>query len=267
MSTSSDPDGLLDRIRKLLAKAEDPAVTPAEADAYNAKVADLIARYGVDRALLAAVQPGTDPAGDVLIALDPPYARDKAGLLWAVASAFGCRAVRRETVQAGRRTVGLHVFGMGSDLQRTDLLYTSLLVQAAHGLAVSRPRSGEDVRAYRRSWYAGFSGAVHRRLVEAEEAARRRAAGRTAGDSGADGAQGRGGGHAGEDSAQGRSLALVLADRADLVDRRLSTAYPRITSSRARTLSGSGAPAGFAAGQRADLGGARLGGRDPGALG
>ncbi|MGF7236258.1 MAG: DUF2786 domain-containing protein [Frankia sp.] len=266
MSTSSDPDGLLDRIRKLLAKAEDPAVTPAEADAYNAKVADLIARYGVDRALLSADRPGSDPAGDTIIALDPPYARDKAGLLWAVASAFGCRAVRRESTLAGRRTLGLHLFGMASDLERTELLYTSLLVQAAHGLAVGRPRPGEDVRAYRRSWYAGFAGAVHRRLSEAEEAARRRAGDRVAaGHAATDGHEGNGGGH-GRQAVGGRSLALVLADRADLVDRRLAEAYPRTSPSRSRTLSGTGGPAGYAAGQRADLGGSRLGGRDPGAL-
>jgi len=44
----------LGRVRKLLAKAEDPAVTAAEAELYNAKAAELIARHGIDAALLAA---------------------------------------------------------------------------------------------------------------------------------------------------------------------------------------------------------------------
>jgi hypothetical protein len=295
MPTPSDPDGLLDRIRKLLAKAENPAVTAEEADAYNAKAAELIARYGVDRALLAVDSPESDRPGDRIIALDPPYARDKAGLLWAVAAALGCRAVRRESSTAGRRVFELHLFGMDSDLERTDLLYTSLLVQAAHGLAVSSPRYGEDVRAYRRSWYAGFAGAVHRRLVDAERAARLRAersagraggpgGGRGPGASGADapgadasgadasGSDGPGSDGPGSDglalggSAASRSLALVLADRAELVDRRLAEAYPRTTPSRPRALTGTGASAGFAAGQRADLGGTRLGRSDPQAL-
>ena len=47
----------LERVRKLLAKAEDPACTPAEAAALNDKAAELIAKYGVDRALLAAPHP------------------------------------------------------------------------------------------------------------------------------------------------------------------------------------------------------------------
>ncbi|MGH3122965.1 MAG: DUF2786 domain-containing protein, partial [Streptosporangiaceae bacterium] len=40
------------RVRKLLAKAEAQGVTPAEAEALTAKAAELMARYGIDRALL-----------------------------------------------------------------------------------------------------------------------------------------------------------------------------------------------------------------------
>ena len=50
----SDQDSRLARVRKLLAKAEDTAVTPQEAEAYTAKVAELMASYGIDRAMLAA---------------------------------------------------------------------------------------------------------------------------------------------------------------------------------------------------------------------
>ena len=50
-------DVLLTRIRKLLAKAEDPAATAAESETYTAKAAELIATYGVDRALLAEELP------------------------------------------------------------------------------------------------------------------------------------------------------------------------------------------------------------------
>jgi len=40
------PDRLLDRVRKLLAKAEAEGVTPAEAQALTAKAAELMAKYG-----------------------------------------------------------------------------------------------------------------------------------------------------------------------------------------------------------------------------
>ena len=40
---------LLDRVRKLLAKAEAEGVTPAEAEALTTKAAELMAKYGIDR--------------------------------------------------------------------------------------------------------------------------------------------------------------------------------------------------------------------------
>ena len=42
----TDTDPQLERVRKLLAKAEDPAVTEAEAELYNKKAAELIAQHG-----------------------------------------------------------------------------------------------------------------------------------------------------------------------------------------------------------------------------
>lgn len=47
---------LLQRVRKLLAKAEADGATPAEAEAFTVKAAELMARYGIDRALLAAAK-------------------------------------------------------------------------------------------------------------------------------------------------------------------------------------------------------------------
>ncbi|WP_238448713.1 DUF2786 domain-containing protein [Micromonospora sp. 4G55] len=131
-------EAMLSKVRKLLAKAEDPACTPAESAAFTAKATELIARYGVDRALLAARDPATDPVGDRVVDVVAPYARDKAGLLAAVADPLRCRCVRRGP---GGDGFALHLFGFASDLERVDLLFTSLLVQAAHG-AVRHGRAG-----------------------------------------------------------------------------------------------------------------------------
>ena len=46
----------LDTVRKLLAKA-DGAATPAEAEVYTAKAIELMARHGIDEALLAGARP------------------------------------------------------------------------------------------------------------------------------------------------------------------------------------------------------------------
>lgn len=230
-------DVILSKVRKLLAKAEDPACTAAEAAAFTAKATELIARYGVDRALLAARDPASDLVGDRVIELLAPYALDKAGLLAGVATALRCRPVRR---RAGRG-FELHLFGFASDLERVELLFTSLLVQAAHGLAAAPVPAGEHPAAFRRSWLAGFTHAVATRLHAAEAAAASGASGTKAAD-----------------GSPGSSVALVLADRSDRVERRLTEVYPQLRTAAARRLAGSGLSQGAAAGRRADLGGTGL---------
>jgi hypothetical protein len=231
-------DTILEKVRKLLAKAEDPGCTPAEAAALNDKAAELIAKYGVDRALLAAATPETDLVGDRVVRVFAPYALDKAGLLATVASALRCRTVRRKEWFGGGYSYSMHLFGFASDLERVDLLYTSLLVQASYGLANAPVPELETAAAFRRSWLVGFTHAVGRRLREAE----RRAS--TSADVVA---------------TTGRPVALVLADRGDRVDRRLEDVYPRLRNTQPRRLQGSGMQGGYAAGQRADLGGGRIG--------
>ncbi|MGH3566379.1 MAG: DUF2786 domain-containing protein, partial [Pseudonocardia sp.] len=56
----------LDTVRKLLAKAEG-AATQAEAETYTAKAMELMARHGIDSALLAAATPNSDEIGAVRI--------------------------------------------------------------------------------------------------------------------------------------------------------------------------------------------------------
>ena len=196
-------DALLSRIRKLLAMAEAEGLSDAARETYNAKAATLIAQYGVDRALLEESQPGTFAAADLELAVEPPYARDKAQLLAAVAFPLGCRLVHRTRRAGAAVTHSGHLFGMSADLERVQLLFTSLLVQQALGLAVAVPPAYEDARAFRRSWMVGFAAAVHDRLVEAEQAARNRAE---------------------TDRGSGRSVELVLADRGRTECRVLSVA-------------------------------------------
>ncbi|HEX6514379.1 MAG TPA: DUF2786 domain-containing protein [Nocardioidaceae bacterium] len=247
-------DDILAKIRKILAKAEDPAASPAEAETYTAKAAELVAAYGIDRALLAETDPASDVVGDRVVVLDAPYALDKATLLGTVAHELRCRAVQRTRYVAGAKQISLHLFGFDSDLQRAELLYTSLLLQATTALARTRPRYGESVAAFRRSWLAGFTTAVGQRLHEAETRAEHdaeRRDGERAGQAGTD--------RAGGDAAH-RSVALVLADRSEQVESAVEREYPRLRKAQRRTLSGSGGLAGWQAGQTADLGGSRLGG-------
>ncbi|MFR9803520.1 DUF2786 domain-containing protein [Pseudonocardia sp. RS010] len=230
----------LDRVRKLLAKAE-RAGTPAEAEIYNAKAVELMARHGIDEALLAADDPRRDEIGALRIALADPYSSGKARLLGWTAAALRCRWVMHGA--NGGKVAAVTVFGFASDRERVELLYTSLLLQATGQLVRLRPlRPGESVAAYRRSWLQGFAAQVHQRLLEAEERAAAEACST-----------------AGGDRERAAGTALVLVDRGAQVDRAYAAAFPQLTRARRPSLSGSGFADGAEAGRRADLGGRPIG--------
>jgi hypothetical protein len=133
------------------------------------------------------------------------------------------------------------MFGYASDLERADVLYTSLLIQMWHGVAAADvPGAAPSVRAWRRSWLLGFAAAVIARVRAAEDRAERSAAAAPAGN-GSPGA------------------ALVLADRALVIRQHVARAYPV-------TYSGSGYGDGYAQGKRADIGAGRVGSRRARAL-
>src|SRR5262249_191017 len=159
---------LLDRVRKLLSKAEDDGCTPEEAEALTAKAAELMARYGIDRALLGALHPETDRPADRVFDLDNPWAAGKAHLLGGLATALRCQCILLTRREPGSR---VHVFGYLSDLERADILFTSLLVQMARALALQPVPARGGAKAWRRSWMLGFSSAGGARVPAAGEAA------------------------------------------------------------------------------------------------
>ena len=151
------------------------------------------------------------------------------------------RLIRPDHAYVGpdaRKQVSIHLFGYESDLFRVELLFTSLLLQASSRLAGTTAPPYESLAAYRRSWLAGFTAAVTQRLRAAEEQAGRAA----------EAAQD-------EERPRGRSVALVLVDRSRAVAEAVDGEYPHLRTAATRSLSGSGGASGWAAGQRADLGG------------
>ena len=227
----------LDRVRKLLAKAEAEGVTPPEAELLTAKAAELMARYGIDRARLGALHPETDRPASRIIDIDNPWAQVRAHLLAGIAGAMNCQCVLLSTSRPGAR---IHLFGYESDLQRADVMYTSLLLQMASALRQERvPQGARSVRAWRRSFLLGYVTAVITRVKAAEDRAKTVAATEDSGTG-------------------GPSTALVLADRSLVVRRSLQAAYP-VTRRTRITYSGRGYSSGHDAGQRANIGGTGLG--------
>jgi hypothetical protein len=240
----ADEETTLDRVRKLLAKAEAEGVTPPEAEALTAKAAELMAKYGIDRARLGAARPETDQPANRVIDIDNPWAQVRAHLLAGLAGAMRCQCVLLHTSGPGAR---IHLFGYQSDLERADILYTSLLLQMAHALTRAVVPDGvRSVRAWRRSFLLGYVTAVITRVRTAEE----RAADQADVDPRDEG---------------GKSTALVLADRSLAVRALVREAYP-VTRQTRLTYSGRGYSAGYAKGQQADIGGTRVGGGGRAAL-
>src|SRR5580698_9484784 len=120
-------DAVLARIRKLLAVAEHPKTPPAEAESAAHAAERLIVKHAIDEALLSARSETCSRPEVRTLVVDAPYASAKTVLLGAVAVAHGVRVVTHRGTEPCRATL----VGFGSDLQLVDLLYTSLLLQAA----------------------------------------------------------------------------------------------------------------------------------------
>lgn len=229
----TDSDPMLAKVRKLLTLAENPAATAAEAEAFTAKAAQLIAAYGIDQALLAQTMPERDVVGDRIFTVEAPYAQEKATLASSIGYALRCKAVLRKSVDLEGTSYSLHLFGHESDLVCVEILFTSLLLQGHRDLARTRIPRGEHVAAYRRTWWSGFTSAISTRLAESEKSAADEAEGRFA--------------------AAGTSAALVLADRSHDAEIAMHAEYPNLRRGARRRLSGGGARDGWDSGQRADL--------------
>lgn len=207
---SAVPDQrMLGKVRALLAKAESTEF-PEEAEALSARAQELITKHSIDHALLSVS--GEDPVGPdgCRIPVDAPYESPKAVLLTVVAEANRCRAV-------WHRELGLStVLGFPADLAATEMLFTSLLVQATS--AMVRAGSHQDTlgRSRTRSFRHAFLNAYAARIGERLHTASTRAT---------------------QEAAANHDLLPVLSARDQAVDQAVNDLFPALTRGRARRVS------------------------------
>jgi hypothetical protein len=217
-------DRILERVRKLLARAEHPSTPPAEAEACSEKAAAMMSRYVIDQAMLDASAPGSAPIVQRIV-LEAPYTIAKAVLLDRVAKSFRvCVAIGADH-GAGRRCT---MVGYAADIAMTELLFTSLLLQASSAMLVAsagHPR----VKAFRRSFLMGYADMIGRRLSDVRRASEEEAA------------------------AEAPGTSLVLVDRTARVEQAFADEFPHLRSLRTTVSSAGGLTAGHAAGAAADL--------------
>ena len=226
----SDDDGMLAKIRALLAKAESTTF-PAEAEALSAKAQELMARHRIDHVLLTGGAPGADVPVGRRIWLDDPYADAKSQLLATVARANRCQSIELGTIGV------CQVIGFAVDLDVVELLHTSLLVQATTAMAAAGPqrdpRGRSRTRSFRQSFLVAYAHRIGQRLVDAADAVEADAVA--------------------EARAGGIELLPVLARRDAEVDEAVAAAFPRLRSKYVSVTNRAGWQAGTTAADVADL--------------
>ncbi len=219
---------ILERVRALLAQAESTTFE-AEAETFTAKAQELMARHAIDVAMVWGRSSRTEEPIMIRIAIDEPYANAKSLLLHHVATNSRCRVIQHSAYAI------CSVVGFQNDLTATELLFTSLLVQAHQALQqvseAAPPGSRSRSRGFRSSFLTAYATRIGQRLarvnadVEAEHCDR------------------------------GTSDHLpVLADRSSLIDKVVEEEFPTLTSRRSRaTHDPLGWGAGHDAANRAQL--------------
>jgi hypothetical protein len=231
-AATADPK-MLGRIRALLAKAE-ATTFEAEADAFTSKAQDLMTRHAIDAAVLQAAD-HHDLRGDVVVRrvhLDNPYATEKLDLLAVVSRSNGVKTVWNDGL--GFATL----VGLPIDLDLTELLFTSLLVQATRAVGDAASASANTrSRSFRRAFLVSYAHRIGERLEDAVE-------------------------HASTDAiAQyGTSLVPILAARTEAVEEAFEQMFPNTRPMRGRRFDAQGWEAGRAAADLAvlDAGRSRL---------
>lgn len=226
-------DKRTETIAKLLAKAEAAGTTPEEREILNAKATELMLKYGIDEAVARAKLTGVVRTEKIEVrdfVLDVPasYSYEYAALGYEIAMVFGARAI----MITGRKA-HVRVVGFASDLDLVHQLYVSLARQCTMALgpwfkrwrAIYFNATGSQRWNAKRGFITGFTNGVRDKLMTI---------------------------HKQVVTDAGPGTELVLRDRKKSVDDFVDAAFD-LSRTRGRTY-GLGTGAGFAAGQRADVG-------------
>lgn len=168
-------DKIVDKIAKLLRQAESVAGTP-EADVFQERAFALIAKHGVDEALLENQRQRISsslPAEAIewSLIIKGSWAHAQMMLLNALAGPLHC-----EVAYYSGTPVRVLVYGMPRHIDRMKILWDLLQPQMLRLVTAARPEPGQyvtggRVRAFRRAWIAGFASGIATRLRQQEEAA------------------------------------------------------------------------------------------------
>lgn len=162
-----------ERIAKLLRQADSVAGTP-EADAFNQRAFELLARYKVSESDVRAAMDDSFGDGTVGVELNfgGPRAYPAMRLFARVAHASHCRTVYSD-LPGPPRVIVVDVFGRPSDIDRArflqDCLEPQMLTEANRRFEMSS--EGISFKKYIRHFSTGFGDRIRARIMDAEDAA------------------------------------------------------------------------------------------------
>lgn len=142
---------MLDRVRKLLSKAE-RAGSEHEAEAFTAKATELMLKYAIDEAMLQSK--GEKPNEKIVAkrVTVEGYAKAKLTLMHKVAAGLGLKSVEYTMSRRGWSTGAGEVLGWESDVAAFDVLFASLQMQAATEAKRELARLKRDFPKLRAAW-------------------------------------------------------------------------------------------------------------------
>jgi len=234
---------MLGRVRALLAKAEHPATPRPEAEAAHAKAAELMMRYALDEAMLAAEQGGgPDPIvyWEHVAAGADGHGRARCTAAGTIVQAYGGRYARRGN-GTYRADVTLLIVSTRAARDALELLLPSLYLQMdqagrreTDGYMTTLPTESFPRRADRTRWansyfkafLVGYADSVGRRITAARELLQH----------------------------ETTSRALVLVNEQDRIAAEFQNRFPDLGRARAQRLRADGYAAGQTAGRSADIG-------------
>ena len=223
-----------DRIQALIAKAESTEFE-GEAEVYRAKAEELIASYGIDRALLEKHRRSDAPEEIITKFFDfggQPYVLDRIVLLHQIANGFGATGFKTLSQTHRRGFQAYKLYGYESMIEQVEFLFATLSLHMFREGHKAEAPYGVHRTTFLKSFYSAYATRVGERLKEITN--------RLAGEA-------------------EPGTALVLADRSRQVDKFMRENVKIRQSSRRVTRTGT--DQGRAAGDRADLGQKRMGGQ------
>lgn len=220
----------VEKVRKLLAKAEG-ASTEAEAETFFAKAQELITKWEMDDAELRPASSAGWVITSRVYTLSSYSPNQDSYAMQMVAKGMGLRAYQTPYVR-GVSAATTVVFGTDEDLDRFDMMWTSVLLQMTRAMKAAEPgpRDRNAQRRFRLGFKVGYGDRIGKRL----EAQRSKTTGKS----------------------------LVLVGKSEAIER----ALPDDVTSKRMRADADALDAGQAAADKADLGGTRIKGGSAGQL-